>query len=100
MYKGTTPTHSFNIGFDTSLIKTVKITYSQKDREVLVKRTEDCTLEGNVISTKLSQEETFLFEGSCFVTIQIRVLTAGEDALVAEPIIMSVGKCLDEEVLE
>lgn len=99
MFKGTTPTHTFEIPMDTSLIKEVKITYSQKDKEILVKRTGDCTIEAGIISTRLSQEDTFLFASNSFVTIQIRILTSGGDALACEPIIASVAKCLDDEVL-
>ena len=99
MFKGTTPTHIFEVAIDTSSIKEVKITYSQRDQEVLVKRTEDCTIDSETISTRLSQEDTFLFEDNTLVTIQLRVLTTGGDALIAEPIIISVGKCLDDEVL-
>lgn len=99
MFKGTTPTHMFNIPIDTSIIKEIKITYSQRDKEVLVKRTEDCTISEGLITTKLSQEDTFLFEGNMIVTIQMRILTMGGDALIAEPIMMAVGKCLDDEVL-
>ena len=100
MFKGSTPTHTFNVSIDTSLIKEVKITYSQMDKEKLVKRTDECTIGDGYISTRLSQEDTFLFEGNMIVTIQVRVLTLGGDALIAEPIMMAVGKCLDEEVLE
>ena len=99
MFKGTTPTHIFEVELDTSTIKEVKITYSQRDQEVLVKRTEDCTIDSETISTRLSQEDTFLFEDNTLVTIQLRVLTTGGDALIAEPIIISIGKCLDDEVL-
>lgn len=99
MFKGTTPTHSFEVPLDTSLIKEVKITYSQRDKEILVKRTGDCTIGEGVISTRLSQEDTFLFDGNVTATIQLRVLTTGGDALMAEPIMMAVGKCLDDEVL-
>lgn len=99
MFKGTTPTHMFNVPIDTSIIKEIKITYSQRDKEVLVKRTEDCTISEGLITTKLSQEDTFRFEGNMIVTIQMRILTLGGDALIAEPIMMAVGKCLDDEVL-
>jgi hypothetical protein len=99
MFKGTTPTHTFEIPMDTSLIKEVKITYSQKDIEKLVKRTKDCTIDEGMISTRLSQEDTFRFASNSFVTIQIRILTTGGDALACEPIVTSVGKCLDDEVL-
>lgn len=99
MIKGTTPTHTLEVDIDTSLIKTIKITYSQNDREILVKRTDDCTIGDGVISTRLSQEDTFLFEGNSLVTIQLRILTDQGDAISAEPIVMSVGRCLDDEVL-
>ena len=99
MFKGTTPTHTFNIPIDTSLIKEVKITYSQKDKEILVKRTNDCTIDKGTITTRLSQEDTFLFESNNIVTIQLRVLTLGGDAMIADPIMIAVGKCLDYEVL-
>lgn len=99
MFKGSTPTHIFNVPIDTSIIKEVKITYSQRDKEILVKRMEDCTISEGAITTRLSQEDTFLFESNLIVTIQLRVLTLGGDALIAEPIMMAVGKCLDNEVL-
>ena len=99
MFKGTTPTHIFNVSIDTSLIKEVKITYSQRDKEILVKRTKDCAIESGTITTRLSQEDTFLFEGNMLVTIQLRVLTLGGDALVSELIMTGVGKCIDDEVL-
>ena len=99
MFKGTTPTHTFKVTIDTSLIKEVKITYSQRDKEILVKRTPDCTIVEDAISTKLSQEDTFLFESNTLVSIQLRVLTKGGDALITEPMLIGVGKCLDDEVL-
>lgn len=99
MFKGTTPTHTFEVNIDTSLIKEVKIIYCQRDKEILVKRTEDCNIGDKEISTRLSQEDTFLFDGNTFATVQLRVLTQGDDALISDPIIVSVGKCLDDEVL-
>lgn len=99
MFKGTTPTHAFQVPIDSALIKEVKITYSQRDVEILVKRTNDCIIADGVISTRLTQEETFLFTSNVVVTIQLRVLTTNGDALIAEPIMMAVGKCLDDEVL-
>lgn len=99
MFKGTTPTHTFNIPLEASSIKTVKITYVQRDKEVLVKRTEDCTIEDGKIKTKLTQEDTFKFEHNTIVTIQLRVLTTDGDALASDLIMTSAGKCLDDEVL-
>ena len=99
MFKGTTPTHTFNVSIDTSILKEVKIIYSQNDREVLTKRLKDCVLGEGTITTSLTQEETFLFESGKFVSIQVRVLTDRGDALTSEQMMMSVAKCFDDEVL-
>ena len=99
MYKGGTPTHTFNVSIDTSLIKEVKITYSQDGKALLSKRTGDCQIEAGKILTRLSQEDTFLFDGSKFVNIQIRVLTHEGDVLPSKVITVSVAECLDDEVL-
>ena len=99
MYKGTTPLHTYEVDLDTALIKTIKITYTQNGKEVLVKRTEDCSIEPGKISTKLSQEDTFLFDGNSLVTVQLRLLTTEGDALRTDSVILSVDECLDDEVL-
>lgn len=99
MFRGTTPTHTFEVDIDTNLIKTVKITYYQNDVEILVKRTEDCTVGAGIIQTKLSQEDTFLFNGNMPVMIYVRVLTINGDALITEPVVAAVRQCLDDEVL-
>lgn len=99
MYRGTTPTHQYRINIDPSVIKTIKITYVQNDAEILVKRTEDCTIVGNTVMVKLTQEETLMFNSDYFVKIQMRILTTDGSALASAPIITTVGICLDEEVL-
>ena len=99
MFKGTTPTHTFTLDQDTNIIKELKISYYQNDELVLVKRTADCTISGNTIVTKLSQEDTFKFIGNANVMIIIRVLTHSGDALMTEPMYSAVRKCLDDEVL-
>lgn len=100
MERGTTPTHTFKIPTDiSSIIKEVKITYSQNDKEILVKRTKDCTISGVKIITKLSQEDTFLFDCTMYVYIQLRILTVSGDCVKSKLMRETVGKCLDEEVL-
>lgn len=99
MRRGTTPTHIFTVPFDTSMVSKVRVVYSQDTTPVIVKETEDCTLKGNEISVKLSQEDTLAFDYSKFVNIQIRVLTLGNDALTSDVIMIPIGRCLDDEVL-
>lgn len=99
MIRGTTPTHTFNIPFDVSLIDKVRVTYSQCDRVVLMKSMEDCRFEGNAIVLKLSQDDTLLFDELKVVRIQLSVLTMGGDCLKSDIESVSVGECLDDEVL-
>ena len=98
---GTTPTHVFeDIPIDLCpLIKEVKITYLQNNEEVLVKRTEDCTIGEGRISTKLTQEDTFRFDWSKLVSIQLRLLTVNGECFKSDPMMETAGRCLDKEVL-
>ena len=97
--RGTTPLHLFKLPFDTSLVKSVKIIYSHDQTPVLVKETAHCTLDGNRITVKLTQEETFLFENNWLVEIQLRVLMENGDALRSKIFHRFTGVLLDEEVL-
>lgn len=100
MIQGTTPEHKFTLPFDTNVISKVRIIYAQDDTPLVIKNTEDCALENNTVSVKLSQADTLLF--SCFkpVHIQIRVLTLGGESLISKPIAVIVSRCLEKEVLE
>jgi hypothetical protein len=100
MIRGTTPTHTFNIPFDTSLVDEVKITYAQEDEIVLTKGTSDCVLDGSTIQVTLSQEDTFKFDQNKFsVQIQLRILTKSGEVLASIIEHVGLSKCLDDEVL-
>lgn len=99
MIRGTTPTHIFNIPFDTSLVDEIKITYAQEDEIILIKGTTDCTLENSTISVTLSQEDTFKFDHTKAVQIQVRILTVNGEAFASIVEKVGVSKCLDDEVL-
>ncbi len=101
MYRGTTPRHIINVPVDTDEIKSARIIYKQNDKVVLKKNLTDCSIEPGRIVTKLTQEETLLFDCTEPVSIQLRVLTKADDALITRPIKKSIGECLDDEgVLE
>ena len=99
LYKGTTPTHTFEVGIDTNIIATVKIIYAQNNKIVLTKNTEDCLISDGVISVQLSQEDTFLFDQNLDVEIQIRIITSGDDSICSDIIKTEVMRCLENEVL-
>lgn len=100
MIRGTTPTHTFNIPFDTSLVDEVKIVYAQDEVVILEKTTSDCSLDDTKICVTLTQEDTFKFDCKKVVEIQLRVLTTGGEVLASVPEKVGVSKCLDNEVLE
>jgi hypothetical protein len=100
MIRGTTPTHVFTLPFDTALIREIKIIYAQNDNVVLEKKLAQCTLKGDTATVKLTQEETLLFNCHEYVQIQVRVLTLSGDALASTIERVSVGKCLENEVLK
>ena len=100
MIRGTTPTHTFILPFDAKTIDKIKITYSQLDKIILTKTDKDITINKNEAVVVLTQADTFKFsDKNGAVSIQIRVLTTGGDALASKIINTSVGKCLDSEVL-
>lgn len=99
MRRGTTPTHTFEIGVHTDDLKELVITYKQNHRTVLEKRLSDCLCDGSTVSVTLTQEETFLFASGANVSIQIRVLTKGGNALASDVATVGVSNVLNSEVL-
>lgn len=99
MRRGTTPTHTFTIPFDTAMVDKIEIVYAQGDMEVLRKGTEDCTLEGQTITTQLTQNDTFLFNTANNVQIQLRIMDKDGNVFGSDIMVVSCKKCLSNEVL-
>lgn len=99
MIKGTTPTHTFRLPVTAENVKVLKITYSQDNLVRIVKRMNDCTLNGSTARVKLTQEETLSLNHHKSVEIQIRILTVSGDALASNVKSVPCGRCLDTEVL-
>ena len=100
MIRGTTPTHVFKLPFDTGIIKTLRIIYAQDGKVKMTKTETDCTLDGENVTTKLSQEETLKFRSGTPVEIQMRVLSKGEDAMASKIVRVRVEEVLSDEVIE
>lgn len=97
--RGTTPTHIFTLPFEANLISSIRIIYTQGDEQILVKEVKDCQIDGNTVTVRLTQEETFLFDCKKYVEIQIRALTHSGDVLNSNIMKESVERCLDNEVI-
>ena len=96
MIRGTTPTLSFRLPFDTNTLKKFYITFNQNEKTILEKTAEDCILKGNVISLSLNQEETLAFAPKGNVKIQIRAKTLLDEAIASNIIITTVGDILKD----
>lgn len=68
--RGTTPTHTFNIPVDESLVDEICIIYSQNDKEIFTRETFDCEVKGKQIITTLTQENTLALNHKFVVEIQ------------------------------
>lgn len=100
MYRATTPTHIFTLPFDTSLLKTIQITYKQLGEKILQKTENACSLTDTAIKVELTQEETLLFKPTSWVSIQLRVMTTDGKVMASNIEKKWPKECLDEGVLE
>lgn len=104
MYRVTTPTHKFNLPFDTDTIDKFIITY-QQDGQTIIEKTEadsGIVLSGKQITVNLTQQETALFTskigGQNRAYAQIRVKIDGK-VLASNLMEIDVRDVLNEEVI-
>lgn len=98
--QGTTPTHGFQIPFDTSIIKVARFVYSQNGEVVCVKTGEDVSITPEAVTTTLTQEDTYNFTPGIQVKLILRVLTkAGEALATIDPVWLLCRECECKEVL-
>lgn len=100
MIRGTTPTHTFTLPFDTGEITALRVSYAQRGLVLLTKSEADCTLSGATVTLTLTQEETLRFAAGERVQIQLRVRCEDGSVLASRVLAASVEDCLLEEVIE
>lgn len=100
MIRGTTPTHYFTAPCDPEIIAKVNILYAQDDILLFKKVSSDCAIDGQTISTKLTREQSLLFNHRKPAQIQAVIETVGGDVL--ESIVKTIGvdKLLYDGVIE
>ena len=99
MIRGTTPTHIFQLPFEAGTLDEVRVSYAQANKVIVEKVTKDCTLKENMITVKLTQEETLKFSTMRNVDIQLKVKTNDGTVLATSIMRESVENVLNEEVL-
>lgn len=91
--RGSTPTQTFEISFDTRLLTELNIYYSQNDELLLTKTMKDCELDGNKIIVNLSREETLSFDDNFPLQVQLD-LNVGDKWIPTEIKYLRVNKFL------
>ena len=93
MIQGTTPTHTFNLPFDSSNIECLRIVYEQNKKVILSK--EECTMSGSKLELKLTQEETLMFDENIPVRIQLHIKMTNGEVCASKPVSVQVYELLD-----
>lgn len=96
---GATVTAEFTLPVDSSMIRSLKIDYSQDETWLFSKTKGDCELNGTTGTVKLSQEDTLKFDDSAVISVQIVVLTEGGETIPGEPVTFTTGVRQKREVL-
>ena len=99
MMRGTTPTLTFTVPFDVSTAKKLWITFSQNNREIFTIDKEDCEIDGETITTVLSQTQTLALSGNCLVKIQMRASFSGSNndrAVASDIVTVTVNELLKD----
>ena len=99
MIRATTPTHIFNLPFETSTIKELMISYAQRRNVVIEKFKDDCVFDGKMIALTLTQRDTLKFSDRRPVEIQLRVVTTSDTALAGDITEIEIGRVLDGDVM-
>ena len=100
MRRGTTPTHTFTLGFSVELIAALRITYTQNGRTIMTKTEQDVDASNQEISVRLTQEETLMFSDKSNVEIQLKILSTSGDVLASPVYTVHPLRIIDEEVLQ
>lgn len=99
MIRGTTPTLEFALPFDAGVLEEAWVTVAQNKSVVLDKKLSDCQCAGNVLTVKLTQEDTLKLKCNCLAEIQIRAKTTDGDAVASEIIAVSPDRILKDGVI-
>lgn len=103
MIRGTTPTLTFNIPFETSIIKSCYVTIEQHPirapKIIIEKSMHELTVSGRTISLMLTQENTLSFKEGYGILVQLRVLTNEGKALASDIYKISCEDILKDGVI-
>ena len=108
MYRGSTPKFKFPVTFPVDELKEFVLSFEQGDKVVLEKTLDDCEVytdvdpitqkPRNIISIRLTADESLMFEPARMLHIQLRALLENEIQLVTKELTTYVYDTLYEKV--
>lgn len=99
MRRGTTPTLQLTIsGLDDIQVDKLYLTLKQ-DSTVIEKTEGDVTIDGNVLSAELTQEDTLAFTANKNVLLQVRILSESDTAYATNILSIPAGAILKDGVI-
>ena len=99
MTRGTTPLLRFVLPFNADLLDTTYITMIQDGETLIEKTLEDCEKTENVLSVRLTQEETLKLESGRAMEIQVRARLKSEEAVASQIVMVPVDRILKDGVI-
>ena len=98
MIRGTTPELVFELPYDASSVKDLRITFEQRCFK-LVKKLADVAVEGHTIKVKLTQKETLKFKAGEAIKWDIKVIFIDGNVVPSDIYEMPCYDTLNDEVL-
>ena len=82
---GSTPTHTFELPWDTALVKACRVFYTPAgSEEILIQKDTDAlVLKDDTVSVDLTQEETLRFKDLEAVDIQLQILSVNDKSFLS-----------------
>ena len=100
MYRGTTPTITFTLPFDSRRISALNLCFAQQGTVVLEKNLEACRLEEDTLQVSLTEQETLLFDSKKgMVEMQLRI-GCGDARMASNIMQISVERILKDGCLQ
>lgn len=95
--RGTTPSITFNLPFDTSTVKNCEVYFGQNDSLLFTKGIDDCVLSGTTLTVTLSQADTLMFdEDEKKMQMQIRFVFNNDTVDATDILKGSIGRILKD----
>lgn len=96
MHRATTPTFSFTLPVDTSLVSNFIISFAQGGVVKLEKTKKDCTCSDKVVSVTLTEAEANLFSHKLTGQIQIRAKLTDNQVVASNILEFNVHRVFNE----